>query len=59
MEQQQISDKQNSISIDKNSKGYTWSIKLYYNEEKTTATDIINQIKQIDSELKAKFEQVI
>jgi hypothetical protein len=57
MEQTTISDKQNSIEVNKNSKGYTWSIKLYYNEEKVDSDTIIDKIEQIDRKLQDKFKQ--
>ena len=46
-----------SISVEKNSKGFTWSIKLYYNStEEDADKNILDKIKNIDTELRKKFE---
>lgn len=46
-----------SISVEKNSKGFTWSIKLYYNStEEDADKNILDKIKNIDIELRKKFE---
>jgi hypothetical protein len=50
-----INEKQSSISIEKNSKGYNWSIKLYYNEAKTKNIEVIEELKRIDNKLKIEF----
>lgn len=56
MEKIEVNEKQSSIQIEKNSRGYNWSIKLYYNEEKTKYSDVIDRLNIIDKDLKAKFE---
>ena len=49
------SDKQDSISITKNSRGYTWDIKRYYNFDSKNPEEIINQIAEINKKLQEKF----
>jgi len=50
-----VNDKQSSIMIEKNSKGYNWTAKLYYDEEKVKHSDIITRLEKIDKELQQKF----
>lgn len=54
-----INEKQSSISIEKNSKGYNWSIKLYYNEAKIISDDVIKEIKRIDDKMKNEFSGIV
>lgn len=45
-----------SISIDKNSKGYSWSLKLYFNESDPQAADnSIQELKRLDTKLQQTF----
>jgi hypothetical protein len=55
METSIINEKPDSISIEKNSKGYNWAIKLYYDGQKTQHKDIIVKLEQINNDLKDKF----
>ena len=55
MEKQVLNEKQCSIELTKNSKGYTWSCKIYYDEEKRDPQDVIRKLGEIDSTLKAKY----
>jgi hypothetical protein len=55
METELVNEKQSSIAIEKNSKGYNWAIKLYYDEEKTAHNEIISKLEMIDQDLKTKF----
>ena len=48
-----ITDKQDSIEVSKNSKGYTWSVKKYFNAGKETET--LTEIASIDKQLKDRF----
>jgi hypothetical protein len=48
-------ERQDSIKISKNSKGYTWEVKRYYDFEKTKPEVVITQIKEIDHQLAEKF----
>ncbi len=48
-------EKQDSIKLSKNSKGYVWEIKRYYDFSKTKPEDVIKQLGEIDKELKEKF----
>ena len=50
-----INEKQSSISIEKNSKGYNWSIKLYYNDSTTKNIKVIEELVRIDNQLKNIF----
>jgi hypothetical protein len=52
-------EKQSSIGIEKNSKGYNWSIKIYFDESKQEHSKVIEKIEKIDKELKLKFNEVI
>jgi len=45
---------QNSIEVSRTSKGYTWSIKLYFAKDYNKT---INRLKRIDGSLKKKFTQ--
>jgi hypothetical protein len=49
------SDKQDSICISKNSKGYTWDIKRYYDFSNSKPEEIIKQIEEINQQLQKKF----
>jgi len=48
-----VSDKQNSIEVSKLSKGYTWSVKIYFNPG--DMEDTLNKIKAIEKELKETY----
>lgn len=50
-----ISDNQDSIALTRNSKGYTWAVKLYYNANNIDPKDIIQEIENIDKALIEKF----
>lgn len=54
-EEKILNEKQDSIKLNHNSKGYTWEIKLYYDLDKITSAEIIQKIKKIDEELKISF----
>ena len=56
MEKELISDKQCSIEISRTTKGiYSWKAKIYYNDDKRTKTQIIEELERIDKELQIKF----
>uniref|UniRef100_A0A6M3JR17 Uncharacterized protein n=1 Tax=viral metagenome TaxID=1070528 RepID=A0A6M3JR17_9ZZZZ len=48
--------KQSSVVVNHNSKGFTWSIKFYYNDQETTQDEVVEYIKELDNKLKARFE---
>lgn len=55
MSEATLTEKQSSIAIEKNSKGYNWTAKLYYDEEKVKHSDIISKLEEINTELREKF----
>lgn len=55
-EQNKTNEQQDSIKISKNSKGYTWEVKRYYNFEKTKPETVISQLEEIDQQLKTTFK---
>ena len=55
-ESKKLSDeKQDSIKIARNSRGYVWECKRYFNYKDTKPETIIQQLERIDQELKEKF----
>lgn len=46
-----LRENRDSIKIAKNSKGYTWEIKRYYDFSRTKPENVIAQITQIDKQL--------
>jgi hypothetical protein len=48
-------DKFSSIELTKNSKGYTWSIKLKFDDVNVTSQQTLERISLIDSELRQKY----
>jgi len=55
MSEEVLTEKQDSIKICKNSKGYTWESKRYYCFDKTRPEEVIKQLQNIDKQLIAKF----
>lgn len=49
-------EKQSSISLTKNSKGYTWDIKLYFEDD---ADKTLAEIERINNLLKRKYDTVV
>jgi len=58
-EEKLTNEKQDSISVSKNSKGHTWDIKIYFDADKRKASDVISSIQQIDEELKDTFDKAV
>ena len=44
-----------SIKVSKNSKGYTWEIKRYYDFSRMTPEAVIAQIDDVNKKLQEKF----
>ena len=55
METTNNTEKPDSIEINKNSKGYTWKIKRYYNKETDSIDEVMLDIEKIDIKLKSKY----
>lgn len=55
MEQQQVNERQSSIELTRNSKGYTWSAKVYYDETKRNPAEVLKTLEEINNSLKAKY----
>ena len=55
METEITNEKQDSVKLIKNSKGYNWQIKRYYNYNETKPEEVIKQLQDIDKELGRKF----
>jgi len=55
MEAETTNEKQDSIKLVKNSKGYTWEIKRYYEHADTKPETIIEQLQEIDKKMQEKF----
>lgn len=55
MEAEIANEKLSSVSIEKNSKGYNWTAKIYFDEDKTKHSDVIARLEKIDEELQEKF----
>ena len=45
-------DKQDSIELTKNSRGYTWKIKVYYDGDNMSADEAQDRIRRIDTRMK-------
>jgi len=50
-----LEDKQDSIKVSKNTKGYTWEIKRYYDFNITKPEIVIKEIQDINKQLNEKF----
>ena len=48
-------EKQDSIKLSKNSRGYTWEIKRYYDFSITTSKEVIDQIRKINEQMQNSF----
>lgn len=48
-------DKQDSIELTKNSRGYTWKIKVYYDGDSMSADEAQDRIRRIDTRMKAIY----
>lgn len=46
-----------SVEVTKNSKGYNWSIKLYFDKDVQSADDIVCETAQLDEKLRQQFER--
>ena len=58
MEKEIISDKQDSIKVNKGMNGkYSFEIKRYYNFDKTIPADVIKQIVDIEERLQKEFKE--
>lgn len=56
MEQEFISDQQDSIEISRTAKGQcSWKIKRYYDYDQISDQEVISQIEEIDKKLQKKF----
>ena len=55
METTNNTEKPDSIEINKNSKGYTWKIKRYYNKDTDSIDEVMLDIEKIDVQLKSKY----
>ena len=47
-------ERQDSIKLIKNSKGYNWEVKRYYDFSETKPEAVIKQLQNIDKELNSK-----
>jgi len=48
-------EKQDSIEVVKNSKGYTWKIKKYFDGNKMSYDETLDEIRRIDTRLKGMY----
>jgi len=56
MEKETINECQSSIEVTKNSKGYTWNIKVYYNQQiEGEENKTLLRIAEINNILKGKY----
>ena len=55
---EQSSDKTDSISLSKNSKGYTWDIKIYNDDLWKNHLVIVQRLKDIDTQMNSTFNGV-
>lgn len=54
--QEILKENRDSIKISKTSRGYSWDIKLYYDNSSTDPSVIIEKLKAIDLILKKEFD---
>ena len=57
MEEKSVSlseEKKNSIVLKKGVKGYNWDIKIYFDDDKSKAIELL---KAIDNDLKSNYEE--
>lgn len=58
MNEQILTDKQSSIEVSRNAKGeYSWKIKVYYNDDKKSEIQVIDQIAQANEAMKNTFRK--
>jgi hypothetical protein len=49
-------DKQSSVEVSKTSTNkYSWSIKIYFDEQNTEYKEVLDRINTIDTELRLKY----
>jgi len=53
-----LPEQNDSIKLIKNSKGYTWEIKKYYDPGKVSQNVILKEIETLDKEMQDKFGKV-
>ncbi len=56
MEAELINEKTDSISLSKNSKGYTWDVKIYCDDLKNEQDKIIEELKKINNKMQENFK---
>jgi len=49
-------EQQDSIELIKNTKGYSWVVKRYFDFDKVSPEIVINQIEEIDKSLQIRFK---
>ena len=50
--------KQSSLEVSKTTKGYTWKIKLYFDDAQQPFQHVIEDAAQMDNLMKQKFGEV-
>jgi hypothetical protein len=54
--EQIIKDKQSSVEVNRTSTGkYSWSVKIYFNEEETENEKVLEKVKSIEEKLKERY----
>lgn len=57
---EKVVEKNSSISVTKNTKGYTWDIKIYFEfDNSDSANKVMTEIERIDQELHKKFDSQV
>jgi len=56
METELINEKTDSISLSKNSRGYTWDLKIYTDNLKDKQDEVISELKKIDTKMQDNFK---
>ena len=57
IQKETLNEKPDSVSLKRNSKGYTWDIKLYYDCQKEGYEPILATLSEINSKLKQDYGQ--
>ena len=53
---EELNEKQSSIEVDRNGKGeYAFHVKIYFNDEKRTTADVIQEVRNAYANLISQF----
>ena len=53
-----VDEKLDSIKVSRNSRGFTWEIKRYYDFQTKTSDEVLRELEQINQKLQQKYGDV-